>query len=209
MKKMIGPVFIGMAAMLWATDALVRFPTVNRMDPLFIVMAEHVIGVLFLLPFLLGAKRRELFKLRFMDWISAAVIGIGGSAAATVLFTASFRYVNPSVAILLQKLQPVMVVFLAYAILGERPQKGFWGWAALALFSGFVLNFPSFGTGQLEFRSKGSVYALAAAGLWAVATVFGKLFVSRIAPSVVTFWRFAFGLAALITFFVLSGRSMP
>ena len=39
-------------------------------------------------------------------WLAVAFCGAGGSALATILFTASFHYVNPSVTILLQKLQP-------------------------------------------------------------------------------------------------------
>src|SRR6185295_6790870 len=129
----VGAALIAAAAFLWATDALVRLPSVGRLEPASIVFSEHLIIVAAMLPWVLSFKMKQLFELESQHWAALGLIGAGGSAVATVLFTESFRYVNPSVSILLQKIQPLLVVAIAYLALGERPAKNFYPWAGLAL----------------------------------------------------------------------------
>src|SRR4051812_2171486 len=136
--EFLGPGLIAIAALLWATDALFRLPTVNAIDPTLIVFFEHVVGVLILFPWVFLKRRKELFSLDAKAWTAAALIGVGGSAFGSVLFTASFRYVNPSVAILLQKVQPLLVIMMAFVFLNERPGKNFFLWAASALVAGMI-----------------------------------------------------------------------
>jgi drug/metabolite transporter (DMT)-like permease len=207
-KKYLGTLFIAIAAMLWATDALFRAPTVQTIDPVFIVLFEHFVGVAVL--FLWICLRRQVPLLvsgySVKTWLSLFVIGAGGSAVATVLFTASFKYVNPSVSILLQKLQPLFVVALAFLFLGERPSKTFWPWALVALLAALGVSLPHLHlTGVFDLQSKGVIYALSAAGIWAVSTVAGKSASHSLPPTVLTFWRYTFGLGALLVLSFLSG----
>ncbi len=205
----MGPFLVAFAAILWATDALVRFPLIHAgMDPVFVVFFDHLLAVTLLTPFMLHRFRRELTDMTIPQWVGLFLLGGGASAVATVLFTASFRYVNPSVSILLQKLQPVFVIILAAIFLGERPKRGFWIWAPLALAAGLAISFPNFkfdflSGGTLE--SRGSLFALSAAGLWGLATVVGKRVLSRLPPLIVTYWRFVFGLATLAVMLALAG----
>ena len=204
-KKLLGPLLVGIGASLWATDALFRFPAASRLDPAFIVFAEHLIALLILTPWVLLRYRRGLFQMSISQWCCAIFAGAAGSALATLFFTASFRYVNPSVAILLQKLQPILVITLASIFLGERPRRGFFGWALIAVAAGFVLSFPdlrfdflsSAVPGGLDLRSKGVLHSLAAAGIWAVSTIVSKVFIRAIEVDRAIFWRFAFGLLTL------------
>ena len=211
-QNWIKPLLVALAAFLWATDALIRYPTIENVDPTFIVFVEHLLAVCILFPWLYFKNKTHLFSLTPKEWIAAIVSGVGGSAIATVFFTASFLYVNPSVAVLLQKLQPVIVVLIAYIVLGERPEKKFFLWGSIALFAGIVLSFP-----DLNFRffepgvnmySKGIQYAFGAALLWAGATVSGKILLQKTHPTLATFWRFFFGLIALTLLLALSGTPL-
>jgi DME family drug/metabolite transporter len=208
LDRFIGPLFIGLAALLWGTDSLYRFPTSASLDPTFIVFCEHLGGLALLTPWIWIRHRADLFKLSVKDWLMALIIGAGGSATATVLFTASFRYLNPSVAILLQKFQPIFTVLLAFLCLGERPAPKFYFWAFVALIAGFVLSFPdldvSFMREPGNLHAKGMTYALIAAGLWSLSTVAGRSLLTRVSPTISTFWRYAFGFATLSTFIVLA-----
>ncbi|MEO5969733.1 MAG: DMT family transporter [Bdellovibrionia bacterium] len=202
-----GPVWVGFAAFLWATDALIRYPAISKIDPTFIVLFEHVLAVLILLPWMYRKFRNSTFSLNRGEWNSAIFSGAGGSAAGTILFTASFKYINPSVAVLLQKLQPVLVVLIAYAFLGERPAKKFYLWGSVALIAGLVLSFPDLNFDFLlkkDSHSIGIQYALAAAFMWAAATVTGKNLLVRTPPPVATFWRFFFGLVAVVLIVLIS-----
>ncbi len=209
-KKLPGPVLVGFAAFLWATDALVRYPAISNVDPTVIVLVEHVLAVLILLPWVLRRYRKQFFALTPKEWASAVFCGGAGSAIATLFFTASFKYINPSVAVLLQKLQPVMVVAIAYLFLGERPSRKFYIWGSLALMAGIALSFPDmdfkFLSKGVEFRSLGVQYALGAALIWAASTVFGKILLKRTAPTLATFWRFFFGLITLCAMMSASGQ---
>lgn len=212
LSRAVGPFLIALAAALWATDALFRLPTVQAMDPTYIVFVEHLLSTAVLLPWV-WFRRQGRQRLRGRDLLGFGVIGTGGSALATVLFTASFRYVNPSVSILLQKLQPVIVTLLASVFLAERPGRGFFGWALVALLSSIVLSFPDFNFQPLlqglDLRSRGALYAVLAATLWASSTVVGKALLSHLAPSVVTFGRLAAGLVTLTLLLLLGSAPLP
>ncbi len=206
---MLGPVFVAAAAILWATDALVRYPLVQAgIDPIFVVFFDHLLGVLLLTPFVIYRYGRALVKISAPQWTGLILIGGGASALATVLFTTSFRYVNPSVSILLQKLQPIFVVWLAMVFLRERPQKSFWIWSPVALLAGLTISFPTFDfefLSAVSVESQGSFYALGAAALWGLATVVGKGVVSKLHPMIVTYWRFVFGWLTLGLMLAVAG----
>lgn len=209
----LGALFVGLAAMLWATDALFRYPLVqHQLDPTFIVFSDHLIALALLAPFIFWKKRDVVFRVSPAQWPALALIGGGSSALATVLFVASFQYVNPSISILLQKFQPILVLLLASLFLGERPKGAFFAWAAVAFVAGFVMSFPDLDfafLGELSLASKGSVYALSAASLWAIGTVLGKGALRSIDPWTVTFWRFAFGLGTLVALLLISEHPLP
>jgi DME family drug/metabolite transporter len=212
LKNLNGPILVGLAAFLWATDALIRYPAIDRIDPTFIVFVEHVLAVLILLPWLYLKSKKDIFSLNPQEWLAAIFSGIGGSAIGTVFFTASFLYINPSVAVLLQKLQPVMVVVIAYMLLGERPERKFYIWGLVAIGAAVVLSFPDFNfnfiSSGVDLHSKGIQYAFGAAFLWAASTVSGKILLKKTKPSVAAFWRFFFGLVAL-TVLMFSAKSTP
>ncbi len=215
LRKQAGPLLVGFAAILWATDALFRLPAVQSLDATLIVLIEHVIVVLALLPAMfLPHRRAQLLDFTRRQWSALILIGAGGSALATVLFTESFELVNPSVAILLQKLQPVMVVLMAYQFLGERPSRKFYLWSSLALVSAAMLSFPEMGLtaalqSELDLKSVGALYALGAAGLWAAATVAGRSVAQKSDYLVITFWRFVFGLFALTIIYSFQEEAVP
>ena len=178
------------AALLWGTDSLFRFPTAETLDPTYIVFCEHVdTGILILLPWVAAQQPGQgLVQARLEGTGSPPMASWAWAAGRSppCSFTASFRYVNPSVTILLQKLQPVFVVLLAFLFLGERPARKFYPWAVLALAAGFVLSFPDLDVSFLRERgnlhAKGVIYALAACAIWGVSTVAGRSLLTRTTP---------------------------
>ena len=176
--KTWGPALIFIAAMLWATDAPFRYHLTRGLDASFIVLAEHAVNVLLILPFVIKGWG-EIRRLTVKQWVSVLVIGIGASAVASILFTKAFLFVNPSVAIVLQKLQPLIVITLAYLFLKESLGKRFWLWAVVALFGAYVISFPNFRP-ELYYgevwnpNTVGVLLALGAAALWGLGTVLGR-----------------------------------
>ena len=206
----IGTFLIILCTVLWATDAVFRMPLAQAVDPSTIILVEHAICVLATLP-MFYSRRLEIRALGAKGWLSLAFVGVMGSAIGTYLFTSSFRYINPSVTILLQKTQPIFAVLAARLVLGERPRRGFYYWAALALVASVMVSlpelwsideaknlFPTLRQSQPS-RDKGILMALGAAVLWALSTVFGKWITGRVSYPVTSFLRFAFGFAAIAT----------
>jgi drug/metabolite transporter (DMT)-like permease len=199
--------FVFLGAGLWATDTLFRQPLLHDLSALTIVFFEHLFATIASFLWLMWFARRDFF-MGMSQTLGAALIGVFGSVLATFCFTESFRLVNPSVSILLQKIQPLIVIGLSWLFLGEKITRTFFLWGALALISAFFLSFPD-GirlTTLLGQANHGAVLAFLAAVLWAISTVIGKATLSRANPAALSFWRFSTGLVLL---FVMVRQSPP
>jgi len=207
-----GVLFLGIAALLWATDGLFRSAIVKRMDPLVIVLVEHVVAVGVLFPWLQYRYRKNMFQLSFQEWLSAIFCGVGGSALGTLFFTASFLYLNPSLPVLLLKLQPILISLIAYVALHEKLSRRFFLWTIIALGASIVLSFPDLDFHFLheasQHRLKGVFYALLTCLLWSCSLIAGKKLLVKLDPALAAFWRFVFGGGALFLLLRLSERAI-
>src|SRR5918997_93390 len=148
---------VAVGAAMWGTDGILRVPLLEVASPSQIVLLEHLVLLLFSVPAVVLGWR--FFRgLGAAQWISLLVIGWGGSALATLLFTTAFAVGNPTVVILLQKTQPLFAI-------------------AVAMVGAYLISFGDLG----PFRALTSAEALAAALalgaalLWGSSTVLGRL----------------------------------
>lgn len=183
---------VALGAALWGTDALFRRGLALDLPATTVVMWEHVVLVLVMLPVLRRVPWRTLDR---GDWIGLLLIGIGASALATVLFTAAFSYGDPNTPLLLQKLQPFVVIIGARLILGERMTPRFWIWFAAAVFCGWLITFPSPTEVTVSGAAPGALGAGAAA-LWGMGTVLGRRLRAPLTAVELAAARFAVGLPA-------------
>jgi DME family drug/metabolite transporter len=189
-----GVVLVAFAAALWGTDALLRAPLTEGLPSGVIVFWEHALLVLATLPFLRGVTS-TLRRLDIGEWVSLLLIGAGASAIATALFTQSFTYGEFTTTLLLQKLQPLVVLFGAWWLLGERPQRTYWGFFAAAVGGAWLITFRDpFDVAIGEAAP--ALYALGAAGLWGMGTVLGRKLTPTIEFKQLTALRFLIGLPA-------------
>ncbi len=196
-----GPALVFLAAALWATDAPFRVHLTQGLSSNFIVLGEHIISCFVAIPILLF-NWADLKKISGREWVAILFIGICGSALAAVAFTQSFHYVNPSVAIVLQKIQPLIAIALAAWLLGEVLHKNFWLWTAIALFGAYLVSFPNLVPQMYPGETFnpnliGAALALTAAVLWGASTVFGKYVLRTAAFQTLTSLRFVVGLVFL------------
>ena len=197
----LGPLLIFVAAMLWASDAPFRLHLTQSLSSDVIVLGEHLFDCLIAIP-ILAWGWKELRGLSLREWTAIAFIGVFGSAVASIAFTESFHYVNPSVAILLQKVQPLVAIALAWRLLGEVPHRSFWIWSMLALCGAYLISFPglvpqTYAGEAFKPDWYGALLALAAAVLWAASTVLGKYALRAATFSTVTALRFVIALIFL------------
>jgi len=196
--KTNGPLFVILGAALWGTDALFRWPLTAVLSPVTIVLLEHCILSIAVLPLVI-IFRRQFLILRRGDYLALAVIALGGSVLATVLFTYSVKHGNPSVVILLQKTQPLFTILLARLALSERPRGWFWSWAAVAVAGAVLMSTPDRQPDRAAVSTPAAAVfgAVAAAALWGGATVCGRYIVTRVPVRFLTSLRFLLALPAL------------
>ena len=199
-----GALLVILGSALWGTDALFRRPLTGSLSPITIVLLEHCVLALAVLP--VAVRCRGEFKaLAGRDYAALLLISLGGSVAATSLFTFAMKYGNPSVVILLQKTQPLFTVLLARILLRERPAGWFWPFFALAMTGACLVSAPDWQAGLLSGPSHPVVVscALAAALLWGSATVCGRYVIGKISAPFLTSLRFLFALPALLMLYAL------
>ncbi|MDQ7094387.1 DMT family transporter [Desulfosporosinus sp. PR] len=196
--------WIALGAAMWGLDGVFIVTLLHYVTSSQIVWMEHVLLFLFAFPVLLW-KRHELKQLKLNDWLAVLFIGWGGSALASVLFTAGFTYGNPNVVLILQKIQPIFAVLLATLILKEHLRKNYWKLFFVALIGAYLLTFglhiPS--TAGSTSQLIGSLFAIGAAALWGGSTVMGKHLAGKVSFTTLTALRFAVALP-LLTVIVLA-----
>jgi len=171
--------WIALGAAMWGLDGVLIVTLLNYVTSFQIVWIEHMLLLLFAAPVLIW-KRHELKYLNLGDWLAVLFIAWGGSALASILFTAGFTYGNPNVVLILQKVQPVFTVLLAAWILKERIVKPFWVMLVVVLIGAYLLTFGlHIPTTDGSTHLIGSLYAIGAAALWGGSTVMGKPAVSN------------------------------
>lgn len=219
---MIGLIYIILASLLWALDTLIRYPLLGSgASPERIVITEHVILFLFFMGVLYNA-REKIWNAKISHAFYFLMIGALGSAYATLAFTKAFTLLNPSLVILLQKLQPIVVIVLARIILGETVARQFIVWALITLLGGFLVSYKDIMPGLLNFdfeslsanSLQGYTLTMFAVVGWGSALVFGKkLSLLGYNEKEIMAGRFTMGLFALLPLLIwtpieLSGPPM-
>jgi drug/metabolite transporter (DMT)-like permease len=195
-----------LASLLWALDTLVRYPLLfGGVSASSIVLAEHLLLVAIFFP-AMRSGFWQFWKLKPLHLFSFLVIGSLGSAIATIAFTRAFFVMNPSLVILLQKLQPIVAIALAKLFLKESLGPRFLLWAGVCLVGGALV---SFGTSIPDFKSfdwaqwEGVPRALVAVIGRGASTVFGKILTrDGFSSKQILAGRYGIGLIAVIPYYV-------
>ena len=167
---------VAVGAAMWGTDGILRVPLLEVASPSQIVLLEHLVLLLYSVPAVVLGWR--FFRgLGATQWVALLVIGWGGSALATLLFTTAFAVGNPTVVILLQKTQPLFAIALAAILLRERLGWAYWPCFAVAMVGAYLISFGDLGPFRVltSADALAAALALGAALLWGSSTVLGRL----------------------------------
>ena len=208
MRRVPGIYWIAGGAALWGTDTVFRQPLAGALGPIQIVLYEHLILAVIVLPIVIRGRAR-LSNLTSATWI--AILGTAwiGSALSTVLFTAAMRSGSPTTAVLLQKTQPVFAIVLARTLLDEVWPSRF-PLVAFAAMAGAYL--VAFGSGSLLAPTASievwpAVLAVGAAFGWAFATICGRVASRDLPFEMVTALRFLLAIPALLVFALMERQA--
>ena len=203
MKKYLPALAVIFAAFLWSFDGFIR-QNLFALPSFLIVSLEHVIGAILFLPLLIRGWK-EVSSLGQRGWISVLWISIFGGVLGTFFYTKALSYVNYidlSVVVLLQKLQPIFAIALAGVILKEKITNRFIILAFAAIVGGYLVTFGSSSIKDWDDKTIiAALLALLAAFSWGSSTVLGKHALNRLSFTTVTSLRLA--ITASVTAFVL------
>lgn len=202
----LAPLFVIVGASLWGVDGILLRPSLYSLPVILVVFIESLIVTTLLTPFFIS-KLKNLKSLKTKDWLAFIGVALFGGAIGTMAITKALFYVNfinLSIVILIQKLQPVFAILLAAIFLRERPPQQFFLWAGLAVLGAYLmtfgLNIPNFNSGEKTVIA--ALFALLASFSFGSSTVFSKRALRNVGFELGTFLRF--GITAILMFiFVL------
>lgn len=199
------PLFVIIAASFWGIDSILLRPHLYTLPVPFVVFLESIIVAVLLTP-ILFKKYTDLKNLKTKDILVFFGVALFGGALGTMAITKALfyvDYVNLSVVVLMQKLQPVFAIILAALLLKEKLPKDFLKWASLSIIGAilmtFGLNIPNLDTGNHTLIA--ALFALIAAFSFGFSTVLSKRALKNITYEVGTYLRFV--ATSIIMFFVV------
>ncbi len=200
-------IYIILAASLWWVEGVLLLPHLYSLPVALVVFIQTGILTLLLTPFFI--KRFKKFKkLNSQDWLVIILLSflwwvIGIMAITKAFFFAN--YINLSIVVLIQKLQPVFAIALASVFLKEKLHSKFLLLSASALIWTYIMtfwfSFPNIG-GEKELVTAAWLAFIAAMSFWAT-TVLTRKFLTKVDPLDWTYLRFVFSslILAIILFF--------
>lgn len=208
-SKLLAPLLVVIAASLWAVDGIVLRPSLYSLPVPLVVFVESAVVAILLSPFFIK-RFSSLKQLKKKDWLSFFGVALLGGAIGTMAITKALFYVNfvnLSVVILLQKLQPVFAISLATIFLKEKLPKEFFLWAGLAIVGAYFMTFgttlPNFSTG--DKTTIAALFALLAALSFSSSTVLSKRALRNVDFEMGTYLRFLF--ATIIMLIIAASTS--
>jgi len=208
-KDSLGPLFVIIAASLWGVDGIVLRPALYSLPVPLVVFVESTIVVILLSPYFIK-QVPSLKTLQRKDWLAFFLVALLGGAIGTMAITKALFYVNfvnLSVVILLQKLQPVFAITLAGVFLKEKLPGQFFLWAVLAIIGAYFMTFgsnlPDFTTG--DKTTIAALFALIAALAFSSSTVLSKRALRNVSFEMGTYLRFLFSALIMLVLVVSLG----
>jgi len=202
------PFFVIIAASLWGIDGIVLRPYLYTLPVPLVVFLESIIIVTLLTPFFVF-HYKDLLLLKRNDWLAFTGVAILGGAIGTMSITKALFYVNfvnLSIVVLIQKLQPAFAIFLAALLLKEKPPENFYRWAGLAIIGAYIMTFGfDFPTYSMEDKtSVAAVFAIFATIAFASSTVLSKRALKNIEFKSATYLRFLMTAAVMLIIVLFS-----
>jgi len=200
----LAPLFVIFAASLWAVDGIILRPILFNLPVPLVVFVESIFAAVLITPFML--KRIKTLKgLTGKDWLSFIAVAFFGGAIGTMAITKALfyvNYVNLSVVILIQKLQPVFALTLAAVFLHEKLPFKFFTYAGTAIIGAYIMTFgfsmPSANEG--DKTALAATLSLLAAISFGSSTVFSKRALRNVSFEMGTYLRFTLSTIFMLIF---------
>jgi drug/metabolite transporter (DMT)-like permease len=202
--------FVILGAVLWGIDGIVLRPSLYHLPVPLVVFVESGLITLLLSP-MFWRQRHQIRLLKRKDWLAFLAVAVFGGVIGTMSITKALFYVNfvnLSIVVLIQKLQPVVAIILAAVLLKERPQRAFYFWAFCAILGAYVMTFgnhlPVWDASNKMLEAV--LFALLAVVGFAASTVFSKRALRHTSFTLATYLRFSLTAAAMLLVVLATGN---
>ena len=203
------PFFVIIAASLWAVDGIALRPLLYNLPVPLVVFIESTIVAVLLTPVMIK-HFGKLKVLKYPDWLAFAGVALLGGAVGTMAITKALfyvDYVNLTIVVLIQKLQPVFALTLAGILLKEKLSKDFFLWAVIAIIGAYLMTFgltiPSLDSG--EKTTLAALFSLLATFSFGSSTVLSKRALKNVGFEMGTYLRFAFSAVIMLVIVLVTG----
>ncbi len=195
-KYIKGIIAVCLAAILWGFDGVYLTPNLYNLPVPLVVSILHFIPFI-IMSIILAKKFSVIPQFSTKDIIIFLMISLFGGVIGTIsivkaLFLLEFDHL--SIVVLLQKLQPVFAILLAYIFLKEALTKRILFYTIITLIASYTLTFelslPNLHNDKNYIEA--IIYSVVAAFSFGSATVYGKLALKKYDFVTTTFYRFGF-----------------
>ena len=211
MKRFTPPIAVIIAALLWSMDGFLR-QELYSVSSFLIITLEHALGAIIFFPLLLRSWN-EIRSIGQRGWVSLLWVSICGGIMGTFFYTKALsyiQYIDLSVVVLLQKLQPIFAIALAAIILKEKITQKFLLLAGAAMVGGYLVTFGTEPMANWDDKTLiAALLATLAAFSWGSSTVLGKHALKELPFTTVTALRLLLtAIVALIIFVITQGGAV-
>ncbi|GAB4142209.1 MAG: DMT family transporter [Ignavibacteriales bacterium] len=211
LKEKSSPLFVIFAATLWGVDAVLLRPILYNLSIPVVVFLESFIATIIMTPFFLYRKT-SIKSISSSDLLVFGGVALFGGAVGTMAIVKALFYVNfvnLSIVVLIQKLQPVFALILAAIFLKEKLPNHFFIWSGLAILGVLLLTFgqnlTKLHTGEETLAA--SFFALLAAFSFGSSTVLSKRALTNVNFFTGTYLRFLFTSGIMLVIVLLTNQT--
>jgi drug/metabolite transporter (DMT)-like permease len=166
---------LGLVMLLWAGNSIVGRAVRFDVPPFTLAFGRWAGAFLILLPFAVGAVRRDWAAI-LQGWKAVLLLGLLGVAAFNAFLYLGLQYTTATNALLLQAAIPALVVILDRLVFGNRASRWQTAGTVLSILGVVVIVFEGDPAAALRLHfGLGDVLVLASVAVWSAYTVFLRL----------------------------------
>lgn len=198
MKK--GYVYIILTTIFFSTMEIALKFVSGQFNPIQLTFTRFLIGGLFLIPFALGALRRNNYSISISDLHYFSFLGFLGIVVSMILYQLAVQNTKASVVAVLFSSNPIFVTILAFIFLKEAIHKN----NILALILEIIGTVIIIDPLNTKLSILGITLTIVSTLTFALYGVFGKKECVKYGGVVVTCFSFLFGSLEMLVLIVLS-----
>jgi drug/metabolite transporter (DMT)-like permease len=180
-----------MSCMFLALDYVFNKVLLGHMSPVVLVgLTSSVAAVVLFIVLEVEDKLWDILKLRRGEFIALLAVGLLSGVIGQLLYAQGLKESQATNAVLITRVNSLLIALLGVAFLGERMLWNHWAGAVLMLAGVATIATEGFRAGLNA--NTGNLLFLLAAAFWGVSNIVMKKYLSRLHPEVIVVYYYGF-----------------